>query len=89
LREHQLEAFLQLQVARVLERGQRLRLVEVLVAADAAAPAGLDPAALLERMRLVTTAAADGLRFVLWVGPGRARLVAGVPESAVLESLAP
>jgi hypothetical protein len=41
LREHQLEAFLQLQVARVLERRQRLGLVEVLVAADAAAPPGL------------------------------------------------
>jgi 3-dehydroquinate synthase len=40
-------------------------------------------------MRLDKKAAADGLRFVLWEGPGRARLVAGVPESAVLESLAP
>ena len=85
----------------MLERGQRLRLVEVLVAADAdalagtlqrlglgtALPPGLAPAALLARMRLDKKAAADGLRFVLWEGPGRARVVAGVPEDAVLQAL--
>jgi 3-dehydroquinate synthase len=54
-----------------------------------AVPPGLAPAALLERMRLDKKAAADGLRFVLWEGPGRARVVAGVPDSAVLEALAP
>ena len=47
-------------------------------------PAGLDPEALLARMRLDKKAAADGLRFVLWDGAGKARLVAGVPEDAVL-----
>jgi len=54
-----------------------------------ALPAGLDPAALLARMRLDKKAAASGLRFVLWEGPGRARVVADVPEPAVLEALAP
>ena len=52
-----------------------------------ALPAGLDPAALLARMRLDKKAAASGLRFVLWEGPGRARVVADVPEAAVLQAL--
>jgi 3-dehydroquinate synthase len=52
-----------------------------------ALPAGLDPAALLARMRLDKKAAASGLRFVLWEGPGRARVVADVPEDAVLQAL--
>ncbi len=50
-------------------------------------PAGLDPAGLLARMRLDKKAAANGLRFILWEGPGRARVVAGVPESSVLQVL--
>ncbi len=50
-------------------------------------PAGLDPAALLARMRLDKKAASDGLRFVLWDGAGRARVVAGVDEDAVLQVL--
>jgi 3-dehydroquinate synthase len=50
-------------------------------------PEGLDPAALLARMRLDKKAAADGLRFVLWDGAGRARVVAGVDEDAVLQVL--
>ena len=52
-----------------------------------ALPRGLDPAALLARMRLDKKAQADGLRFVLWDGPGRARVVAGVPEARVLDVL--
>ena len=52
-----------------------------------AIPAGLDPDALLARMRLDKKATAGGLRFVLWHGPGRAELVAGVDESAVLGAL--
>ncbi len=52
-----------------------------------ALPRGLDPAALLARMRLDKKAAASGLRFVLWDAPGRARVVAGVPEDAVLQAL--
>lgn len=46
-------------------------------------PAGLDAEALLARMRLDKKAAASGLRFVLWDGPGAARVVADVPEDAV------
>ena len=50
-------------------------------------PAGLDPGALLARMRLDKKATAGGLRFVLWRGPGRAEIVAGVDEAAILEVL--
>lgn len=46
-------------------------------------PAGLDAETLLARMRLDKKAAASGLRFVLWGGPGTARVVADVPEDAV------
>ena len=46
-------------------------------------PPGLDPDALLARMRLDKKATAGGLRFVLWRGPGRAEIVAGVDENAV------
>ncbi len=56
-------------------------------------PAGLPPGlaaeALLARMRLDKKAAATGLRFVLWKGPGAAQLVADVPEEAVLGVLRP
>ena len=38
-------------------------------------------------MRLDKKAAADGLRFVLWDGAGTARVVAGVPDAAVLDVL--
>jgi 3-dehydroquinate synthase len=55
-------------------------------------PAGLPPGlaaeALLARMRLDKKAAATGLRFVLWKGPGAAQLVADVPDDAVLQVLA-
>lgn len=54
---------------------------------DTRVPAGLDPRALLSRMRLDKKAAADGLRFVLWDGAGKARVVAGVPDEAVLATL--
>lgn len=50
---------------------------------------GLKPDALLARMRLDKKAAADGLRFVLWDGIGRARIVADVPDAAVLRVLHP
>jgi len=52
-----------------------------------ALPAGLSAGALLARMRLDKKTAASGLCFVLWEGPGRARIVADVPESAVLQAL--
>lgn len=50
-------------------------------------PDGLDPVALLGRMRLDKKAAADGLRFVVWDRPGSARVLAGVDEAVVLETL--
>ncbi|MGG6463454.1 3-dehydroquinate synthase [Solilutibacter silvestris] len=50
-------------------------------------PHGLDAEALLARMRLDKKTAADGLRFILWDGIGRARIVAGVDENAVLRQL--
>jgi 3-dehydroquinate synthase len=52
-----------------------------------ALPPGLEPDLLLARMRLDKKAHAGGLRFVLWEGPGLARIVDGVPEDAVLETL--
>lgn len=51
-------------------------------------PPGLDAAALVARMRLDKKATADGLRFVLWQGIGRAQLVAGVDEADVHAVLA-
>jgi 3-dehydroquinate synthase len=50
-------------------------------------PAGLDPDALLARMRLDKKADATGLRFVLWDGVGRGVIARGIPESAVLDVL--
>ncbi len=52
-----------------------------------AIPAGLDPDALLARMRLDKKAGADGLRFVLWQQAGDARLLGGVSDQAVLKVL--
>lgn len=52
-----------------------------------ALPPGLDAAALLARMRLDKKAQASGLRFVLWDGIGKARVVADVAEDAVLAVL--
>lgn len=50
-------------------------------------PEALDADALLARMRLDKKAQATGLRFILWDGVGRARVVAGVEEAAVLAVL--
>jgi 3-dehydroquinate synthase len=50
-------------------------------------PDGLAPEALLARMRLDTKAQASGLRFILWNGPGAAKVVADVDEGAVLAVL--
>ncbi|MFT3763465.1 MAG: 3-dehydroquinate synthase [Pseudoxanthomonas sp.] len=47
-------------------------------------PAGLDPQALVARMRLDKKAQASGLRFIVWDGTGRARVLADVPEDVVL-----
>src|SRR3546814_7834094 len=52
-------------------------------------PNGLDPDALLAHMHLDKKAQASGLRFVLWDGLGRARVVADVPEDVVRTVLTP
>ena len=54
-----------------------------------AIPAGLDLAALVERMRLDKKATAGALRFVLWRGAGKAEIAAGVPEGDVLAAMQP
>lgn len=52
-----------------------------------AIPAGLDPQALLGRMRLDKKNVAGRLRLVLWRGMGRAEVVPDVDEAAVLKVL--
>ncbi|TWT21190.1 3-dehydroquinate synthase [Luteimonas marina] len=52
------------------------------------APTGLDADALIAHMRLDKKAQASGLRFIVWDGAGRARVLAGVPEDAVRDVLA-
>ena len=68
--------------------GERLRAVLERFGLPVALPHGLEPARLVARMRLDKKAQASGLRFVLWEGIGRARVVADVPEQAVLDVLA-
>jgi 3-dehydroquinate synthase len=51
-------------------------------------PAGLQAQALLQRMRLDKKAVSGAPRLVLWRGIGRAEVVEGVPEEAVLRTLA-
>ena len=53
-----------------------------------ALPAGLEPEALLARMRLDKKAQAGGLRFVLWDGTGAAEVVAGRAGGVVLRRAA-
>jgi len=67
--------------------GERLRSLLEGFGLETRLPDGLDPLALLARMRLDKKAAADGLRFVLWEGAGKAKLVSGVPEDAILSIL--
>ena len=64
--------------------GDRLQALLARFGLPTTVPAGLDPAALLARMRLDKKAQASGLRFVLWEGAGKARVVAEVDEAAVL-----
>jgi 3-dehydroquinate synthase len=65
----------------------RLRDLLVRLGLPVALPAGLDAQALLAHMRLDKKAQADGLRFIVWDGVGRARVLTGVPEDAVLDVL--
>jgi 3-dehydroquinate synthase len=67
--------------------GERLRGLLARFGLPVAVPAGLDPAALVTRMRLDKKAQASGLRFVLWDGAGRARVMADVDEARVLDVL--
>lgn len=67
--------------------GERLRALLARFGLPTRLPDGLEPAALLARMRLDKKSQASGLRFVLWDGVGRARVVADVPEAAVLSQL--
>jgi 3-dehydroquinate synthase len=67
--------------------GERLRALLEGFGLATRLPAGLPPGALLARMRLDKKAAANGLRFVLWEGAGRARLVAGIPDDTVRQLL--
>jgi len=67
--------------------GERLRALLQHIGLPVAIPAGLDPQALLERMRLDKKNVAGRLRLVLWRGMGHAEVVAGVPDEAVLAIL--
>ncbi|MGO4223110.1 3-dehydroquinate synthase [Lysobacter sp. TAF61] len=66
---------------------QRLQALLQRFGLPTAIPAGLDPQALLARMRLDKKADAGGLRFILWDRAGLATLVRGVPDERVLEVL--
>jgi 3-dehydroquinate synthase len=66
---------------------ERLRALLIRFGLPVAIPPGLDPEALLARMRLDKKAAAGGLRFVLWDRAGAARVVADVPDAKVLAVL--
>lgn len=66
---------------------ERLRALLTLYGLPTTLPAGLDADRLIQRMRLDKKAHAAGLRFVLWERAGAARIVDGVPEDAVLETL--
>jgi 3-dehydroquinate synthase len=66
---------------------QRLKELLTSYALPTELPLGVDPANLLERMRLDKKSQASGLRFVLWEAPGVARIVSDVPEDAVLDIL--
>ncbi len=65
----------------------RLRALLQRLELPVALPPGLDPDRLLAHMRLDKKAQADGLRFIVWDGIGRARVLAGVSETAVLDVL--
>jgi 3-dehydroquinate synthase len=67
--------------------GDRLTALLARFGLPTALPPGLDPEALVSRMRLDKKTQASGLRFVLWTGAGRAQVMPDVPESAVLAAL--
>lgn len=67
--------------------GQRLAALLQALDLPTRLPPGMDPGALLARMRLDKKATANGLRFILWRGIGHACLVGDVDEAAVLQTL--
>ena len=67
--------------------GERLRTLLQRYGLPTALPDGLDPAALVAHMRLDKKAQGSGLRFVLWDGAGKARVMADVDEAKVLATL--
>ena len=67
--------------------GERLRALLERFGLPTTLPPNLDPAALVARMRLDKKAQGSGLRFVLWNGAGKARVVADVAEARVLDAL--
>lgn len=67
--------------------GARLQRLLQRFALPTALPAGSDPARLLALMRLDKKNLAGQLRLILWRGIGRAEIVAGVDEAAVLDVL--
>ena len=67
--------------------GERLRALLARFGLPTALPPDLDPAALVARMRLDKKAQGSGLRFVLWDGAGKARVVADVAEARVMDAL--
>lgn len=67
--------------------GERLQALLQRYGLPTEVPSGLDPGALAARMRLDKKAQGSGLRFVLWDGAGKARVVADVDEARVLDLL--
>ena len=67
--------------------GERLRALLARFGLPTTLPPDLDPVALVARMRLDKKAQGSGLRFVLWDGAGKARVVADVAEARVLDAL--
>ena len=67
--------------------GERLQRLLQRLGLPTTLPSGLDPQALLARMRLDKKADAGGIRFILGDGAGTARVVPGVDEAAVLAVL--
>ncbi len=66
---------------------QRLRRLLQTLGLPVAIPAGMDAQQLLSLMRLDKKNSAGQLRLILWRGVGRAEIVSGVSEAAVLATL--
>ncbi len=67
--------------------GERLAALLDRLGLPTSLPRGLDAEALLARMRLDKKAVSGQMRLILWRGIGRAEVVAGIDEDAVLRAL--